>query len=131
MIRKIFLLAALTFLALFPLAAFATSYQPGQTLDPSCAPSDPTCVVVPNTTSSSFTATSSSATSTFAGNIQVAGTASSTNAVVSRSLTLGNLNGILKAVAGVITNWLVNLASDVTGILGITNGGTGTSTAPS
>ena len=43
---------------------------------------------------------------------------------------LGNLNGILKAVAGVITNALVNLASDVTGILGIVNGGTGTSTAP-
>jgi hypothetical protein len=43
---------------------------------------------------------------------------------------IGSLNGIHKAVAGVVTNALVNLATDVTGILGIANGGTGTSTAP-
>jgi hypothetical protein len=41
------------------------------------------------------------------------------------------LSGILRAVAGVITTTLVNLTSDVTGILGITNGGTGISSAPS
>jgi trimeric autotransporter adhesin len=119
---------------LLPSLALA-SYQPGQTLDPACLPSDPTCIVVPSTASStnisaSFQATSTTATSTFAGNVSVAGTASSTNLVVSNSLTIGNLNGILKAVAGVVTTALVNLSSDVTGILGVTNGGTGTSTAP-
>jgi len=122
--------AALLFSVSAPFTVFAVSYLPGQTLNPSCLPSDPTCLAVPNTTSGSFTATFSSATSTFAGGAQVAGTASSTNVVVSGSLTLGNLSGILKAVAGVITSTLVNLASDVTGILGNTNGGAGTSTAP-
>ena len=72
--HRLFPLVGLSLSLIFPLAAFAISYQPGQTLNPSCAPSDPTCVVVPNTTSSSFTATSSTATSTFAGNTQVAGT---------------------------------------------------------
>jgi hypothetical protein len=119
---------------LLPSLALA-SYQPGQTLDPSCPPTDPTCIVVPSTASStnisaSFQATSTTATSTFAGSVLVAGTASSTNLVVSNSLTLGGLNGILKAVAGVVTTALVNLSTDVTGILGISNGGTGTTTAP-
>jgi Chaperone of endosialidase/Domain of unknown function (DUF5011) len=65
-------------LCLIPLTASA-SYQPGQTLNPSCLPSDPTCIVVPSTASStnisaSFQATSTTATSTFAGNVSVAGT---------------------------------------------------------
>jgi hypothetical protein len=119
---------------LFPSLALA-SYQPGQTLDPSCPPTDPTCIVVPSTASStnisgSFQATSTTATSTFAGSVSVAGTASSTNLVVSNNLTIGGLNGILKAVAGVVTNALVNLSSDVTGVLGVANGGSGTSTPP-
>jgi hypothetical protein len=44
------------------------SFTPGQTLDPSCLPSDPTCIVV-NTTvvAANFVATSTTATSTFAG----------------------------------------------------------------
>src|ERR1035437_6408434 len=121
-------------LGMFPLVASATQYQPGQTLNPSCPPSDATCIVVPSTASTnisaSFQATSTTATSNFAGSTSVAGTVSSTNAVVSSSLTIGGLNGILKAVAGVVTATLVNLSSDVTGVLGITNGGTGTSTAP-
>jgi hypothetical protein len=116
--------------SIFPMVASATQYQPGQTLNPSCPPTDPTCVVIPNTTSSSFQATSTTATSTFAGSVSVAGTSSSTNLVVSNNVTIGGLNGILKAVAGVVTSALVNLSSDVTGVLGITNGGTGTSTAP-
>ena len=130
------LLTSLLFSAsfvLFPSLALA-SYQPGQTLNPSCPPSDSTCIVVPTTASTtvsaSFQATSTTATSTFAGSVSVAGTASSTNVVVSNGLTLGSLNGILKAVAGVVGTALVNLSSDVTSILGITNGGTGTSTAP-
>lgn len=121
-------------LSIFPLTASA-SYQPGQTLNPSCPPTDPTCIVIPSTASStnisaSFQATSTTATSTFAGNVSVAGTASSTNVVVSSGFTIGSLNGILKAVAGVVTTVLINLSSDVTGVLGIANGGTGTSTAP-
>jgi hypothetical protein len=57
----------------FPLAAFA-SFVPGQTLDPLCAPSDPTCVVIGVATNvaGSFTATSTNATSTFAGGFSVA-----------------------------------------------------------
>ncbi len=47
------------------------------------------------------------------------------------SLSVGNLSGILRATGGAIASSLVNLASDVTGFLGVTNGGTGTSTAPS
>jgi hypothetical protein len=121
-------------LSMFPLVASATQYQPGQTLNPSCPPSDATCIVVPSTASTnisaSFQATSTTAASTFAGSTSVAGTASSTNVVVSSSLTIGSLNGILKAVAGVVTSALVNLSSDVTGILGVTNGGTGTSATP-
>src|ERR1700682_5876641 len=122
-------------LSIFPLVASATQYQPGQTLNPSCPPTDPTCIVVPSTASStnisaSFQATSTTATSTFAGNVSVAGNASSTNVVVSNTLSIGSLNGILKAISGVVTTALINLSSDVAGVLGITNGGTGTSTAP-
>jgi hypothetical protein len=41
------------------------------------------------------------------------------------NLTIGNLSGILKATAGAVATSLVNLASDVTGILSVGNGGTG------
>lgn len=41
------------------------------------------------------------------------------------SISIGNLTGVLKAVAGAVTSALVNLASDVTGILPVANGGTG------
>lgn len=47
------------------------------------------------------------------------------------SLSIAALSGFLKAVGGYVTAALVNLASDVTGVLGIANGGTGTSTPPS
>lgn len=46
------------------------------------------------------------------------------------SLSIGSLSGFLKATAGVVSTALVNLTSDVTGILPIANGGTATSTAP-
>lgn len=62
-----------------------------------------------------LTATSSTASSTFQG-------------LQATTLKLGTLSGVLKAVNGWITTALVNLATDVTGILGIANGGTGTST---
>ena len=59
-----------------------------------------------------------------------AGYASTSNLVASNSFTLGSLTGFLKATAGTVSTALINLASDVTGILPILNGGTGTSTAP-
>ncbi|MCE9628909.1 MAG: tail fiber domain-containing protein, partial [Candidatus Vogelbacteria bacterium] len=62
---------------------------------------------------------SSTATTTGLGNLAVTG-----------GTKLGTLNGILKGINGYVTTALVNLTSDVTGILGISNGGTGTSTAP-
>jgi len=116
---------------LFPPAAFAITYLPGQTLDPACVPTDSTCqVVAPSATNvaAAFIATSTTATSTFAGGIAVSGTASSTNAVISNTLTVGTLTGILKAVAGVVTSTFVNLTSDVTGVLPVGNGGTGSTT---
>jgi len=41
------------------------------------------------------------------------------------SLSVGSLTGVVRAVAGAITTGLVNLASDVTGVLPVANGGTG------
>ncbi|HUD02407.1 MAG TPA: tail fiber domain-containing protein [Candidatus Paceibacterota bacterium] len=103
-----------------PSAALAISYTPGQTLNPACTPTDPTCVVTSTTNQAAiFVATSTTATSTFAGNVSVSG-----------NVAIGSLSGILKAVTGVVTTALVNLSGDVTGILGISNGGTGTSTSP-
>ena len=67
-------------------------------------------------------ATYTNATST---NTTVTGTASTSNLVVSNGFTLGTLSGILRSVAGVVTAALVNLATDVTGILQVANGGTG------
>jgi hypothetical protein len=64
------------------------------------------------------------------GDLSVSGTASTSNLVVSNAFTFGSFGGVLKSVAGVVSATLVNLASDVTGILPIANGGTGTSTAP-
>lgn len=120
--------------------AYADVYQPGATLDPNCFPIDPNCYVEPPlvlsaaTTSiisiaSSFIATSTSA-STFPYASTTAISVSGGNATTS-GLTLGVVNGVLRAVAGVVQATFVNLASDVTGVLGIGNGGTGISTAPS
>lgn len=117
LLRKTALNSASTILTLAAVliapSAVLASYLPGQTLNPSCTPTDPTCVVVANT-AGTFIATSTTATSTFAGNVSVSG-----------NIALGSLSGILKAVAGVITTALVNLSSDVTGVLGVSNGGTG------
>lgn len=52
--------------------------------------------------------------------------ASSTPTIAGLRIT--GLNGFLKATAGVISTALINLASDVTGILPEANGGTGTTT---
>ena len=55
--------------------------------------------------------------------LEILGTASSTS-LYTTNFTLANLTGILKATAGVISTALVNLTTDITGTLGIGNGGT-------
>ncbi|MDR3546804.1 MAG: DUF5011 domain-containing protein [Candidatus Pacebacteria bacterium] len=57
-----------------------------------------------------------------------AGTLVATGNATVGSLNIGSLSGFLKANAGVVGTSLVNLASDITGTLGIANGGTGTTT---
>jgi hypothetical protein len=70
--RKTLLISVL--FAIAPSLAFA-SFTPGQTLDPQCLPSDSACVVVapPTNIAGYFSATSTTATSTFAGGFNVAG----------------------------------------------------------
>lgn len=70
-------------------------------------------LMVTNVTSTNATTTSSFAT-----------TASSTNLFTS-NFTLGRVSGFLKATAGAVATSLINLTSDVTGILPTANGGTG------
>jgi hypothetical protein len=76
-----------------------------------------------NVVAASATTTNATSTTSFAT------TASSTNlfaqAAQIGSLTLGNLSGFLKATAGAVSTALVNLTSDVTGVLAVSNGGTG------
>ncbi len=81
------------------------------------------------------------ATSTFAGGLQTlnlqtgslnaTGTATSTIAgglnITGGGLTISNISGFLKATVGAIANSLISLTADVTGILGIANGGTNAS----
>lgn len=84
--------------------------------------------VVSQNTNNIFRAASSTGASILdvlgTGIVQITGTTTTSN------LSIGSLTGILKATAGSVATGLVNLASDVTNFLGITNGGTGTSTPP-
>ena len=81
-------------------------------------------LVADNTvTAPSFNATSTDATSTFTA--ASFATASTSDMIVSDALSIGNLNGVLKAVSGVVTSALVDLTSDVTGVLPVGHGGTG------
>ena len=50
--------------------------------------------------------------------------ATSTN-LFATNVTIGSLSGFLKATAGVVATSLIDLASDITGILAAANGGTG------
>ncbi|MDB5187531.1 MAG: hypothetical protein JWO50_51, partial [Candidatus Kaiserbacteria bacterium] len=80
---------------LSPVFAFATTYTPGQTLDPSCTPSDPTCLVVGPATNVAgiFTATSTTQASTFPYASSTALTVVNffgTNAQIFGSSTIGN-----------------------------------------
>ena len=61
-----------------------------------------------------FVATSINATSTFSG-----------------GLSIGSLSGFLKAIGGAVATALINLTTDVTGILSVANGGTGVATIAS
>lgn len=75
----------------------------------------------------SFTATSTTVASIFpyASSTYISATTASSSALVaSNSFTFGNATGFLKRTAGVVANALIDLASDVTGTLGISNGGT-------
>jgi hypothetical protein len=58
-------------------------------------------------------------------NFAVTGTASTSNLVASTGFTFKTVTGFLKATAGAVATSLINLASDVTGILPVANGGTG------
>lgn len=58
-------------------------------------------------------------------NLAVTTTASTSALVASNSFTFKNVTGFLKATAGAVATSLINLASDVTGILPVANGGTG------
>ncbi|MDB5188133.1 MAG: cell wall surface anchor family protein, partial [Candidatus Kaiserbacteria bacterium] len=89
-------------LLLFPALTFAVSYTPGQTLDPSCSPSDPTCLVINTTiTAANINATSTTATSTFAGYVNIGGTGSSilninnTSAINPFEIHSANAQGLL------------------------------------
>ena len=57
-------------------------------------------------------------TSTLAGNLMIDGTTRFSS----------SLNGVLRATAGYLTVGLTDLASEITGLLGVSNGGTGTTT---
>ena len=63
--------------------------------------------------------------STYLNTLTTSGTASTSALVASNSFTFSNVTGFLKAVAGAVSTALINLASDVTGILPVENGGTG------
>ncbi len=70
----------------------------------------------------SLFATNASSTNATTTNLQVVATSTV------GGLSIGSLSGILKAVAGAVTTSLIDLANDVTGVLGGTHGGTGLST---
>ena len=59
-----------------------------------------------------------------------AGSLSASGTTTLAGLSLGSISGFLKATAGAVSTALVDLAADVTGILPLANGGTGTSSAP-
>ncbi|MBI5003520.1 DUF5011 domain-containing protein [Candidatus Kaiserbacteria bacterium] len=83
---------------------------------------------ITNLTTTSATATNFFATTASSTNLYA--TAANIGGLSVNSLSIGSLNGLLKATAGVISTGFVNLASDVTNVLSIANGGTGTSSAP-
>ncbi|MCR4330832.1 MAG: hypothetical protein NUV49_03050, partial [Patescibacteria group bacterium] len=87
--------------------------------------------VVGQTVSEYFTATSSTASQfPYASStaITVSGTASTSNLIASNNFTFKTVTGFLKATAGAVATALVDLTTDITGTLGVGNGGTGATT---
>lgn len=78
------------------------------------------------TTSASLAALISDETGTGSFVLSAAPTLTGTTTV--GGLSIGSLSGILKGVAGAVVTVLVDLANDVTGTLGVGNGGTGATT---
>ncbi|HYF10105.1 MAG TPA: hypothetical protein VD967_00680, partial [Candidatus Paceibacterota bacterium] len=76
-----------------------------------------------NFTGANATVTNATTTSIFSD------VASSTRLFTS-NFTLGRVSGFLKATAGAVATALIDLAADVTGILPVSNGGTGVATLP-
>lgn len=125
-------------------------FLPGETLTPTCAPESINCTVATSTVTGNsgeiqfnnngFLGSDSSLTFNSALNKITAENASTTNLTVTNGtstvmstteLSIGSLTGILVANVGRVVTALVNLASDITGVLAVANGGVGTSTAPS
>lgn len=79
------------------------------------------------TSSLGIAGTEASSSPTFGAVTATTGTSSLQNLSVPGTTRLATLTGLLKAVSGYVTTALVNLASDVQGVLGTGNGGTGTS----
>ena len=136
------------FVLLAPLAAQAALFAPGATLDPGCPPTDSNCGIATTTTTAQigapfytlFHATTTDALAEGTTNLYFTNARADARAVAiltaTTSLpnvtTLANLStvstsltGFLKATAGALSTTLINLVSDVTGILPIANGGTG------
>jgi hypothetical protein len=90
-----------------------------------------TNLVATTITSANLTATNATTTNATSTNLAVTSTASTSALVVSNSFTFKNVTGFLKATAGAVATALINLASDVTGILPVANGGTGWATVNS
>lgn len=118
-------MAAVTFVVavgtcITPHSVDAAIYQPGETLNPSCAPSDPLCTVATTTAttiSNYFIATGNTA--------SILPYASATAVTIdggtdsSSTLFLGTLSGILRAVAGRVQSVANVFYDDATGRLGI------------
>jgi hypothetical protein len=90
-----------------------------------------TNLLATNSTTTNATSTNLFATNSVLTNL-TSTNANLTNLTVSATtttagLSIGSLTGFLKATAGAISTSLINLAADVSGILPVPNGGTGTS----
>ncbi len=125
----------------FAVTGGATStFSNGLNLATGCFSVNGACISVGFSTSSAdfYVSASSTIPKTYTSNTftatQTFGNASTTNISASYasstqgffgSVVVGTLSGFLKATAGVVTNSFVSLTADISGILGVANGGTG------
>ena len=96
-----------------------------------------TAVTVANSTGNLGVGTSSPSarlsvggTSLLGGDTYIGGNLTTTATATVTNLSIGSLTGFLRATAGAVSTGLVSLSSDISGTLGIANGGTGLGTAP-